>query len=162
MLKNYKLYSIKNMLIERQRLRRNGRPLVLVNGCFDLLHAGHVYFLLHAKWLGSALVVVLNTDRSVRELKGEGRPIYKEQYRAYMLAALTCVDYIVMFPGLSYTPEVAKIQPDVVAFGRDSSEVKERSNAATLAAIYPRARIEFISLPIGPSTSTTIKLRTNV
>ena len=108
------------------------------------------------------MVVILNTDASVQELKGNDRPVYNEKHRAYMLAALTCVDYIVMFPGLSFTSQVAQIEPDVVAFGRDGSEIKERSNASALAAIYPRARVEFIPLPVGPSTTETIKVRTNV
>src|SRR2546421_12670501 len=82
---------------ERERLHREGKRLVFTNGCFDLLHPGHVRYLGEARALGDALVVALNSDRSVRALKGRGRPILSEAERAEVMAALEAVDYVVIF-----------------------------------------------------------------
>ncbi|HLD56607.1 MAG TPA: adenylyltransferase/cytidyltransferase family protein, partial [Candidatus Omnitrophota bacterium] len=77
-----------------RRLRRSGKRIVFTNGCFDILHAGHVHYLEQAKRLGNFLVVGLNSDRSVRKLKGRGRPVSPEKDRARVLAALSCVDCV--------------------------------------------------------------------
>ena len=80
-----------------RRLRRQGKRIVFTNGCFDLLHAGHVDYLARARRFGHVLVVGLNSDRSVRKLKGRGRPVYSAADRARLLTALACVDYVVVF-----------------------------------------------------------------
>ena len=87
-----KILTPAELYIERERLRGLGRKVVFTNGCFDLLHPGHVRYLRQARDLGDALVVALNSDRSVRELKGPNRPILTETERAEVMAALGCVD----------------------------------------------------------------------
>lgn len=94
--------------------RRAGQRIVMTNGCFDLLHPGHVASLQEARKQGDLLVVGLNSDRSARELKGEGRPIVDEQGRAEMLAALACVDYVVLFDETSVAGLIERLLPDVL------------------------------------------------
>src|SRR6185503_7934919 len=89
------------MLAERERLRSSGKRLVFTNGVFDLLHVGHVRYLAQARALGDALLVAINSDRTVRELKGPDRPIFAEAERAEILAALRHVDYVVVFDDIS-------------------------------------------------------------
>jgi len=109
-----KFVSIEKLEAELQRLRRAGRRIVMTNGCFDLLHPGHVASLQAARRLGDCLVVGLNSDRSVREIKGPGRPVIDQQGRAEMLAALECVDYVVLFDEPSVAGLVARLRPDVL------------------------------------------------
>ena len=85
------------LLLARTRLRAEGRTLVFTNGCFDILHVGHVRYLAAARGLGDALLVAINSDRSVRALKGAGRPVMNEAERAEMLAALSSVDFVTVF-----------------------------------------------------------------
>src|SRR6185295_2202718 len=96
-----KILTLEQMLRERQRLRAAGRRLVFTNGVFDLLHVGHVRYLEQARALGDALLVAINSDRTVRELKGPGRPIFDQAERAEILAALRVVDYVVVFDDVS-------------------------------------------------------------
>src|SRR2546423_10813175 len=91
-----KILRPEQMLEERERRRAAGTRLVFTNGVFDLLHVGHVRYLAQARALGDALVVAINSDRSVRELKGPGRPVFDERERAEILAALRSVDYVVI------------------------------------------------------------------
>ncbi|MGO9115266.1 MAG: PfkB family carbohydrate kinase [Thermoguttaceae bacterium] len=97
-----------------QRLRLAGKRIVMTNGCFDLLHPGHVASLEEARKQGDCLLVAVNSDRSVRELKGPGRPVINERGRTEMLAALTCVDYVVVFDEASVAGLVDRVQPDVL------------------------------------------------
>jgi D-beta-D-heptose 7-phosphate kinase/D-beta-D-heptose 1-phosphate adenosyltransferase len=96
-----KIKTLAEVVQIRQRLRSEGKKLVFTNGCFDILHAGHVRYLNRARALGEALVLALNSDKSVRTLKGENRPIMPEDERAEILAALACVDYIFVFDDLT-------------------------------------------------------------
>ncbi len=100
-------------------LQAEGKRVVWTNGCFDLLHAGHVTYLLRASEEGDALVIGLNSDASVRENKGPGRPVVGEQDRALVLSALGCVDYIVIFPDKTPMPLLERLRPDVYAKGGD-------------------------------------------
>ena len=100
-------------------LRAEGRELVLTNGCFDLLHVGHVRYLQSARALGDALVVAINGDASVRSLKGDGRPLNSESDRAEVIAALECVDFVVVFPEVRVTRVLEKIQPSIYVKGGD-------------------------------------------
>jgi D-beta-D-heptose 7-phosphate kinase/D-beta-D-heptose 1-phosphate adenosyltransferase len=112
----------RNTLLEaRARLRREGRRVVFTNGCFDLLHPGHIRYLAEARALGDALIVALNSDASVRLLKGEGRPILKEQERAEVMAALACVDYVTIFEEETPRQLIADLLPDVLVKGGDWS-----------------------------------------
>jgi len=96
-----------------------GRRVVFTNGCFDLLHRGHTRYLERARSLGDALVVAINSDRSVRALKGPGRPVVPDAQRAEVLAALAAVDYVVVFDDLDPARVIRAVQPDVLVKGGD-------------------------------------------
>jgi D-glycero-beta-D-manno-heptose 1-phosphate adenylyltransferase len=102
-----------------EALRRAGRKVVFTNGVFDLLHPGHVRYLQQAKELGDALIVGVNSDRSVRLNKGEGRPIHAEAERAEILGALQVVDVVVVFDEETPHEVIAAVQPDVLVKGAD-------------------------------------------
>ncbi|MGE0103384.1 MAG: D-glycero-beta-D-manno-heptose 1-phosphate adenylyltransferase [Blastocatellales bacterium] len=114
-----KILTPAELYIERERLRGLGRKVVFTNGCFDLLHPGHVRYLRQARYLGDALVVALNSDRSVRELKGPNRPILTETERAEVMAALGCVDYVTIFDDPTPRELIATLLPDVLVKGGD-------------------------------------------
>ncbi|MBU1908806.1 MAG: D-glycero-beta-D-manno-heptose 1-phosphate adenylyltransferase, partial [Verrucomicrobia bacterium] len=103
----------------RRRLRAAGKKLVFTNGAFDLLHAGHVTYLEFARRQGDALVVGLNSDASVRRYKGDRRPVNRQSDRARVLAALECVDYVVMFGEDEPARLIAELKPDVLVKGAD-------------------------------------------
>jgi rfaE bifunctional protein nucleotidyltransferase chain/domain len=118
-----------------RRLREeqsNGRTVVMANGCFDILHAGHVRYLEGARGEGDCLIVAVNSDASVRKLKGPGRPILPEQARAELVAALRCVDYVVIFGEDNVEALLRELRPDVHAKGTDytAETVPERTIAA--------------------------------
>jgi len=149
-----KIVSSDELREERVRLRAEGKRLVFTNGCFDILHVGHVRYLKRAREHGDALVVAINSDRSVRELKGAGRPIMSEQERAEMLAALRVVDYVTVFDDLSPRALIAEVLPDVLVKGGDYQ----------LNEIHGREEVEaaggrVLSLPFveGASTSSIIE-----
>jgi len=136
----------------RDEADRAGRRLVFTNGCFDLLHAGHVRYLQQARELGDALAVGLNSDRSVRELKGEGRPINRQDDRAEVLAALGCVDYVVIFDGKRATDVLRTVRPHIYAKGGDyTPDSLDPEERAALAEAGSGIKI----LPLVPGRSTT-------
>lgn len=100
-------------------MRGEGKRLVFTNGCFDLLHPGHVRYLDQARALGDALVVALNSDRTVRALKGEGRPILSERERAEVMSALEAVDYVTIFDEETPREIIAALLPDILVKGGD-------------------------------------------
>lgn len=108
-----KLISRERLSQERLRLREAGKRLVLTNGCFDLLHAGHIYALEQAAQQGDVLWVGVNSDNSVQRLKGPTRPIYNQEARLYLLNALQCVTGLFLFDGDNLAPEMELVQPDV-------------------------------------------------
>src|SRR5689334_7194824 len=114
-----KILSVNEMLGERERLRGAGKRLVFTKGVFDLLHVGHVRYLAQAQALGDALVVAINSDRTVRELKGPDRPVFDEAERAEILAALRFVDYVTIFDDVSPRSLIAEVLPDVLVKGGD-------------------------------------------
>jgi D-beta-D-heptose 7-phosphate kinase/D-beta-D-heptose 1-phosphate adenosyltransferase len=127
----------------RAGLRDAGRKLVFTNGCFDILHVGHARYLRAARLLGDALLVAVNSDRSVRALKGEGRPVVGEEERAEMLAALAAVDYVTVFDEDSPRSLIARVLPDVLVKGGDyrleeihGREEVERAGGRVLALPY--------------------------
>jgi D-glycero-beta-D-manno-heptose 1-phosphate adenylyltransferase len=145
-----KILSMDQMLAERERLRAAGKRLVFTNGVFDLLHVGHVRYLAEARALGDALVVAINSDRSVRELKGPDRPVFDEAERAEIMAALRDVDYVVVFDDISPRATIRKLLPDALVKGGDYQ----------LDEIHGREEVEaaggkVISLPFVPGASTT-------
>jgi rfaE bifunctional protein nucleotidyltransferase chain/domain len=116
----------KSKILDRATLRKQveawraaGDRITLANGCFDLLHVGHVRYLQAAKQIGGRLVVAINSDDSVRSLKGEGRPLMPAEERAEILAALADVDAIIIFPERDVRPIIREIHPDVQAKGTD-------------------------------------------
>lgn len=136
----------------RDAMGRSGRKLVFTNGCFDLLHAGHVRYLRQARGLGDALAVGLNSDRSVRELKGEGRPVNPEHDRAEVLSALSCVDYVVVFDGKRATDVLRAVRPHIYAKGGDyTPDTLDAGEREALAECGADVRI----LPLVPGRSTT-------
>jgi D-glycero-beta-D-manno-heptose 1-phosphate adenylyltransferase len=100
-------------------LQKDGKKVVFTNGCFDLLHVGHVRYLKAARELGDCLVVAINSDDSMRALKGSERPIVPEEQRAEILAALSCVDYVIIFQELDPFRLISLLQPDVLVKGGD-------------------------------------------
>ena len=126
-------------------LRASGKTIVFTNGVFDLLHIGHLRYLEEARGLGDALLVGVNSDRSVRDLKGPGRPITAEGERAEVLAALTCVDGVVIFDEETPRDLIQAIQPDVLVKGSDWAEdaivgrdiVEARGGRVVRVAIQP-------------------------
>ncbi len=145
-----KILSLEQMLGERQRLRDAGARLVFTNGVFDLLHVGHVRYLTEARARGDALVVAINSDRTVRELKGPDRPVFEQAERAEILAALKVVDYVVVFDDVSPRKLIATLLPDVLVKGGDYQ----------LDQIHGREEVEaaggkVISLPFVEGASTT-------
>jgi rfaE bifunctional protein nucleotidyltransferase chain/domain len=137
------------------QLRAAGRSVVFTNGCFDLLHCGHVDYLQRARALGDALVVGLNGDDSVRELKGPGRPILPEADRAIVLAALRAVDVVVVFHQPTAEALVAAIQPAVYVKGGDWGPGRRTPPEAAVVLSYG-GRVQFIPYLPGRSTSEII------
>ena len=135
-------------------LRRGGKKIVFTNGCFDILHAGHVQYLAQARALGDCLVVGLNSDESVRSYKGEGRPVNGEQDRALVVGALRSVDYVVLFSERTAADLIAQVKPDVYAKGADYTLATLPE--AKLVMEYG-GRVEFIDMVAGRSTSSVIE-----
>ena len=114
-----KIIDLETLLSRIVELRRNRKKIVFTNGCFDLLHVGHIAYLNEARGFGDVLVVGLNTDRSVRILKGPSRPIIPEQERSHLLAALECIDYVVLFDQETPRELITRIRPDILVKGAD-------------------------------------------
>ncbi|HMD06708.1 MAG TPA: D-glycero-beta-D-manno-heptose 1-phosphate adenylyltransferase [Candidatus Acidoferrum sp.] len=134
--------------------KRNGRRIVFTNGCFDLLHPGHIGSLEQARALGDALIVGLNSDASVRLLKGAGRPVLPERERAEILAALECVDAVVIFDDLTPREVIARLLPDVLVKGGDwpGDQIVGREEVEAAGG-------RVVSIPVVPGYSTTAILQ---
>ncbi len=137
-------------------LREKGHRLVFTNGCFDLLHVGHVRYLEAARALGDALVVAINGDDSVRALKGRGRPLNRETERAEVIAALECVDCVVIFPEVRATALLEKVRPAIYVKGGDYTTASLDSEER---GALERAGTEIRILPFesGYSTSALVE-----
>lgn len=116
------ILSTDEAVVRVGRVRAGGGRIVFTNGVFDLLHPGHLRYLRQTRQLGDALVVGVNSDRSVRAIKGESRPVVPENERAEILAALSCVDVVVLFDEDTPLALIARLQPDVLVKGADWSE----------------------------------------
>ncbi len=114
-----KIYSRQELASKLQQLKTDGKVIVTTNGCFDVLHLGHLRYLQAARLQGDLLVVAINSDSSVRELKGENRPLVPEEERAEMLAGLECVDYVLIFPELTPIELLSDLKPDIHVKGGD-------------------------------------------
>ena len=134
--------------------QKKGKTFVVTNGCFDILHVGHVRYLQKTKEYADNLIVMLNSDKSVKAIKGEGRPINCEEDRAEILSSLSCVDYVVLFDENSPAKLLESIRPDVYTKGADYTleTLPERD-----IVIENNIRVEFIDFVQGKSTTNVIK-----
>ena len=132
------------------RLRSEGRTIVFTNGVFDLIHVGHLRYLQQARALGDALIVGLNSDRSVGAVKGPGRPITPQEERAEILAALACVDAVVVFDETTPHDIIAAVQPDVLVKGADWA-----ADAIVGRDIVEARGGRVVRIPIEPGHSTS-------
>jgi rfaE bifunctional protein nucleotidyltransferase chain/domain len=114
-----KIYELEELLKKLEEDRHAGKKIVFTNGCFDILHRGHATYLRKARSLGDLLIIGLNTDASVKRLKGESRPINHEDDRAYLLESLECVDYVVKFGEDTPHELLSLIKPDILVKGGD-------------------------------------------
>ena len=142
--------ELENLLKE---VRNEGKTIVTTNGCFDILHVGHVRYLEKTKSFADVLIVALNSDKSVKRIKGEGRPVNNENDRAEVLSALRCVDYVVLFDEDSPIELLLKIKPDVYTKGADYT-LETLPEAKRILEVG--SRIEFISFVEGKSTTAII------
>jgi rfaE bifunctional protein nucleotidyltransferase chain/domain len=139
---NAKIIEMDELAERARQLRVAGKKLVATNGCFDLLHVGHVRYLQAARALGDALAIGLNGDQSVRELKGIGRPLNNERDRAEVLAALEFVDFVTIFPEMRATRFIEAARPAIYAKGGDyTSETLDAEEQAVLREIGAEVRI---------------------
>ena len=153
---NPKIVKLEELSDRCEKLRSAGKKIVATNGCFDLLHVGHVRYLQAARAFGDVLVVGLNGDRSVIELKGAGRPITTQRDRAEILAALACVDLVTVFPELRATTFLAAVRPAVYVKGADyTPRTLDEEEGAILKEI--EAAIRLIPFEAGYSTSGLIE-----
>ena len=116
---NQKIYHLSELASILQQAKSDGNVVVTTNGCFDVLHLGHLRYLQAARQLGDLLVVAVNSDSSVRQLKGENRPLVPEDERAEMLAGLECVDYVVIFPEETPISLLSELKPSIHVKGGD-------------------------------------------
>jgi len=145
-----KIKSLEEVVRARARMREEGKKLVFTNGCFDILHVGHVRYLNHARALGDALVVAVNSDESVRNLKGPGRPVMPEAERAEVLAALASVDLVFIFGDPTPQRIIDAIVPDLLVKGAD------RQNEDLVGrSTVERAGGEVRNIPLVEGASTT-------
>ncbi len=114
-----KVYKLLELLKRLAQDRAAGKKIVFTNGCFDILHRGHATYLRKARQLGDRLVVGLNTDASVRRLKGKDRPVNREDDRAYLLESLACVDYVILFDEDTPHELLSHLRPDILVKGSD-------------------------------------------
>jgi D-beta-D-heptose 7-phosphate kinase/D-beta-D-heptose 1-phosphate adenosyltransferase len=133
--------------------KRNGRRVVFTNGCFDLLHPGHIRCLEQARSLGDLLVVAINSDASVRQMKGAPRPILPQDERAELLAALASVDYVTVFDALTPRELIARLVPDILVKGGDwgPGEIVGREEVEAAGG-------RVVSIPLAPGYSTSALL----
>jgi rfaE bifunctional protein nucleotidyltransferase chain/domain len=147
-----RIHGLDSLVALRERAAGDGRRVVLTNGCFDLLHRGHASYLRQSAALGDVLIVAVNSDASVRTLKGPQRPLNSEEDRAYLLASLRCVDAVFIFPGPRLDEEIRLLHPDIYTKAGDyTPDTLDRGERAALDAIGASIRI----LPIVHGRSTT-------
>ena len=151
---NPEILTLEEAILRFGREKRNGRRIVFTNGCFDLLHPGHIGSLEQARTLGDVLIVGLNSDASVRALKGKGRPVLPERERAEILAALECVDAVIIFDELTPREVIAGLLPDVLVKGGDwpGNQIVGREEVEAAGG-------RVVSIPVVPGYSTTEILR---
>lgn len=149
------MLSLAQAVAWRKAAANNQQQVVLTNGCFDLLHRGHVSYLEASAALGDLLIVAINSDSSVRALKGPNRPLNSESDRAYVLASLRCVDAVFIFNGKRLDQEIRQIAPDIYTKAGDyTPESLDADERAALQAVG--AKIKILPFLSGHSTTTLI------
>ena len=149
---NNKIVRLEELAQRVHKLRAVGKRIVATNGCFDLLHVGHVRYLNAARALGDALIVGINGDQSVRELKGAGRPVNSEKDRAEIVAVLECVDLVTIFPEMRATRFLELASPDIYVKGGDYKQ--DTLNAEERQVLQKvGAKIDIVPFEPGYSTS---------
>jgi len=145
-----RVVSQDELILHVERARRNGMRVVFTNGCFDLLHPGHIRCLEQARSLGDLLVVAINSDASVRRMKGAGRPVVPQQERAEVLAAMAAVDYVTVFEEETPQKIIARVLPQVLVKGGDwgSDQIVGRAEVEAAGG-------RVVSIPLEPGYSTT-------
>lgn len=146
-----KIFMLDGLRARVAAWRRDGEQIVLANGCFDLLHVGHIRYLRGAKALGGRLIVAINSDESVRQIKGEGRPLMPAVERAEILAALADVDAVLIFEEPDVRALIREIRPDVQAKGTDYTRENVPERDETIAC---GGRVEIVGDPKDHSTSS--------
>ncbi len=139
-----KIYTLENLIPEIQQARQNGQKVVFTNGCFDILHEGHVTYLEAARKQGDCLIIGLNSDASIHSIKGPDRPVNKENSRARLLAALGCVDYVVIFGDDTPLHLISSLMPNVLVKGADWPIDQIVGGKEVLAAGGDVKTIEFV------------------
>lgn len=153
-MRSEKVLPLEKAIEQVEEFKRQGKRVVFTNGCFDVLHPGHTRYLAEARRLGDVLLVAVNSDRSVGALKGPGRPIFPENERAEILAALEAVDYVTIFDDLTPQTVIARMLPQVLVKGGDWG----------LDEIVGRAEVEaaggqVFSIPLVPGFSTSTMIQ---
>lgn len=154
---NPKLRTVEQLVEMRRDWKRDGRTVVWTNGCFDLLHAGHVRSLQAARALGDILIVGLNSDAGVRAIKGPSRPLVTEEDRAEVIAALEAVDYVTLFDDPEPSAVLARIQPDIHCKGEDYAPGSGRPVPEREVVQNYGGRIEFLPMMKGRSTTGLVE-----
>jgi rfaE bifunctional protein nucleotidyltransferase chain/domain len=152
-----KIVHLEQLVSLRAGWRAAGKTVVWTNGCFDLLHVGHVRGLQQARSLGDVLIVGVNSDASVRGLKGPGRPIVPEAERAEILAALACVDHVVIFPEDTPIAALRRLQPDIHCKGEDYAPPSTRPIPEADVVRAYGGRIAFLTFSPGISTTDLVR-----
>ena len=150
--------KINELVKEIELLKKQGKKIVSTNGCFDILHVGHVRYLQKSASLGDILVVYLNSDRSVKALKGDSRPLNNENDRAEVLAGLGCVNYVVIFDEDTPVNFIAQVKPDIHTKGGDY-DVNNLPEARVV--MENGGKLEFINFVEGKSTTNIINKMKN-
>jgi rfaE bifunctional protein nucleotidyltransferase chain/domain len=150
------IYSFEELLVWRDQAAKEGKCIVLTNGCFDLLHRGHISYLHESAALGDLLVVAINSDESVRELKGQGRPLNTELDRAYAIASLRFVDAVFIFRGPRLDREIVRLKPETYTKAGDYTlDSLDPSERASLESV--NTRISLMPFVQGHSTTNLVE-----
>lgn len=153
-----KILTHVQMISERARLKAEGKTVSFTNGCFDILHVGHVTYLQFARQQGDVLILGMNSDASVRRSKGEDRPVNCESDRAVVLAALECIDYVVLFDEDEPRQLIERLLPDVLVKGEDWAHYVSGREAVEAAG----GKVVLAKMVEGRSTTNTIQKVLNV
>ena len=149
-----KIKNEKELLPLIDQLKQDGKKIVMTNGCFDLLHVGHIRYLQEAKQLGDVLVVAVNSDLSTKAIKGPQRPLVPEQERAEILAALSCIDFVILFEELDPLRLIQLLLPNLLVKGGDW-----QADRIVGRDVVEKAGGKVLSIPLTPGRSTSILIK---